>query len=123
MATAGGGAPAGGATLTAVFTIMQKNCVACHGMAPKDTANGNLGMIQDKAQFYAAVVGKPMQGVASMCAGKGMYVVPGNPAMSGLLQKTADSPPCGAQMPPGNPLSEEDTKTISDWIMGGAQKD
>lgn len=120
MATAGAGAPAGGATLTAVFAIIQTNCLVCHGMPSKDTANGNLGMIKDKSQFYAAVVGKPMQGVANMCMGKGMYVVPGNPAMSSLLQKTADSPPCGAQMPPGNPLSAADTKTITDWIMAGA---
>ena len=120
MATAGAGAAAGGATLTAVFAIMQTNCVACHGMPSMDTLNGNLGMIKDKAQFYAAVVGKPMRGVANMCMGKGMYVVPSNPAMSMLLQKTMDPPPCGAQMAPGNPLSAADTKTLTDWIMAGA---
>lgn len=120
MATAGAGAAAGDATLTAVFAIVQTNCLVCHGMPSKDSTNGNLGMIRDKAQFYAAVVGKPMQGVANKCMDKGMYVVPGNPAMSMLLRKTMEPPPCGAQMAPGNPLSEADTKTLTDWIMAGA---
>jgi len=119
---AGTGAPAGAATLTMVAEkIYSAQCAVCHGMAAGEARNGNLGGILNKQQFYDAVVGKASTSAA--CMGKGMYVVPGNPAESLLLKKLMPSPPCGAQMPPGSELPAEDIALLTSWIMGGAKND
>lgn len=115
---AGTGAAAGGATFADVAKVFER-CLVCHGMPAKDGTNGNFGGVT-KATLHAAIVNKPMAGVSNMCMGKGMYVVPGNPAMSMLLQKVSANPPCGATMPPGDMLTAAETKTLTDWIMAGA---
>jgi hypothetical protein len=123
---AGGGAPAGPATFSAVYEAVwgassTGRCVFCHGMGPTDGTNGNLGMVMNKEAFYAATVNMPAKG--SMCMGKGMYIVPGSPETSLLLQKLKDPPPCGSVMPVGGMLSDEDIKLLTDWIMAGAKMD
>lgn len=126
MGAAGTNAGAAGAartstapTLTQIYdTIYAMKCAVCHSMAPSDNANGALGMIRSKDQFYQAIVGKPTQG--SQCTGEGMYVVAGNPAMSVLVQKTSAMPPCGMQMPLGGMLQQTEVKMLIDWISAGA---
>jgi hypothetical protein len=99
--------------------VIVNQCAVCHGMMPKDSANGNLGNIKGgKDAFYNAVVNKPAQG--SQCMGKGMYVVPGNPQMSLLLQKLSSTPPCGVEMPVGGMLEPDQVKLITDWVAAGA---
>jgi hypothetical protein len=119
-AAAGTGAAAGGAvTLSMVYdTVYVTNCAVCHGMMPSDNTNGKLGMIRNKDQFFAALVGKPTQG--SQCMGKGTYIVPGSPATSILVQKVSTTPPCGVEMPVGGMLMASDVKLITDWVSAGA---
>jgi hypothetical protein len=115
MMSTGGAAP----TLQMVYdTVYVTNCAVCHGMMPSDNANGKLGMIRSKDMFYQALVGKPAQG--AQCAGKGTYIVPGNPSMSLLLQKVSSTPPCGVEMPVGGMLQPTEVKMLTDWIMAGA---
>jgi hypothetical protein len=106
-------------TLTNFYSMVYANkCAICHAMAPADNANGKLGGIKTKDQFYEAVVNKPTQGV--MCTGKGMYIVPNQPGMSVMVQKTSMTPPCGVQMPVGQMLEPEEAKLLSDWVAAGA---
>jgi mono/diheme cytochrome c family protein len=106
-------------TLTQIYDMIYSvKCAVCHSMAPSDNANGKLGMIRSKDQFYQAIVGKPTQG--SQCTGKGMYVVPSNPAQSVLVQKTSQMPPCGMQMPLGGMLEPAQVKLLIAWISAGA---
>jgi hypothetical protein len=116
MMSSGGAAP----TLQMVYeTVYVTNCAVCHGMAPSPSANGNLGNVKGgKDTFFQMLVNKPAQG--PQCMGKGMYIVPGNPAMSLLLQKVSSTPPCGVEMPVGGMLQPTEVKMISDWIMAGA---
>jgi hypothetical protein len=117
--TAGTGTSGAAPTLTEVYDMVYvTNCAVCHGMAPSDNTNGKLGMIRGKQAFYDALVNKPTQGV--QCTGKGMYIVPGNPAMSVLVQKVSSTPPCGVEMPVGGMLQPAEVKMLTDWIMAGA---
>lgn len=123
-ATAGTGATMGPApTLQNVYDMVYQsggNCAVCHGMAPKDGTNGNLGsIVGGKQAFYDKLVSKPAMG--SQCMGKGMYIVPGKPAESLLYQKVSQAmPPCGVQMPVGGMLMPAELKLLSDWITAGA---
>jgi hypothetical protein len=120
--TAGTGAGPGAApTLQMVYdSVYIASCAVCHGMKPTPTANGNLGDIKgSKDAFYNALVNKPALG--AQCTGKGMYIVPGQPAQSLLIQKISQAtPPCGTQMPPTGPLQSADIKLVTDWVMAGA---
>ena len=102
--------------------IWINNCAVCHGMAASANTNGNLGGLKGgaggKDNFYNTLVNKPAQG--AQCMGMGMYIVPGNPAMSLLVQKVSSTPPCGVEMPVGGMLDAADAKAISDWIQAGA---
>jgi hypothetical protein len=100
-------------------TVYITNCAVCHGMAPS-ASNGNLGNIRGtKDTFFMTLVNKPAQGTS--CMGKGMYIVPSQPAQSVLIQKISqDTPPCGARMPPSGPLQAADIKLVTDWVMAGA---
>lgn len=99
-------------------TIYTASCAVCHSMAPSDSSNGRLGMIRSRNQLYEALLEKPAQG--SKCADKGMYVVPGKPALSLLLQKLSATPPCGAEMPLGSMLDRQLVRQIEAWIAAGA---
>jgi mono/diheme cytochrome c family protein len=119
-AGAAGAAPTGPApTLTQIYdSVYVTNCAVCHGMVPNVNTNGNLGPIKNKDAFYMSLVNKPTQGPA--CMGKGMYIVPGQPAMSVLLQKVSTTPPCGVEMPVGGMLMASDVKLLTDWVAAGA---
>jgi hypothetical protein len=125
-AAAAGSGGAATATFTAVYdaiwgTSTTGRCVTCHGMPASDAANGMLGGIMDKAALHAALVSKPALGGA--CTGKGMYVVPGSPQTSLLVQKLGAMPPCGSRMPLGGMLTAAELQLINDWIMAGAKND
>jgi len=116
---AGTGASGTAPTLTDLYDMVYvSNCAVCHGMNPSDNANGKLGMIKNKQAFYDTLVNKPAQG--AQCAGKGMYIVPGNPSMSLLVQKVSSTPPCGVEMPVGGMLQPTEVKMLTDWIAAGA---
>lgn len=97
------------------------HCDMCHGLPPFDQSNGNLSTGMDPASTYAALVGKAS--TSSMCVGR-VYVVPGHPEQSLLLQKVSPTPPCGLRMPNGGAaLSDAQTEMIRSWIAGGALDD
>jgi hypothetical protein len=51
------------------------------------------------------------------CAGLGALINPANPPASILVQKLADSPPCGNHMPlAGALLSAAEVDCIEEWI-------
>jgi len=120
-AGAGAAGTGGGATptLDEVFTLFRSNCAICHAMAPSDSANGKFGMITTKEAFHSFLVNKPAAGAG--CSGKGMYVVPGDAANSLFIKKLKPTPPCGSQMPVGNPLPAADIAVFEAWVAGGAK--
>jgi hypothetical protein len=85
----------------------------CHG-----TTAGGFVMGTPSAT-YAALVDQPASGAE--CADSGLKrVVPGDPDASLLYLKLAGNPPCGDEMPPGNPLSSDKVDLVRRWIEGGA---
>lgn len=119
-ALAGSGAATGPApTLSQIYeTVYAMSCAVCHSMAPNDNQNGMLGMIRSKDQLYAALVNKPAQG--AQCAGKGTYIVPGDPQTSLLMQKLSANPSCGSSMPLGSMLQPMQIELFRAWIAAGA---
>lgn len=117
---------AGEPTFSAIYAeILTKgatgNCMfaACHGGPPDPNVNGGL-QIQagDKASAYKNLVDAKSTGM--VCSGK-TYVVPGDSAGSLLIQKFADTPPCGGKMPIGAPLTAAQVAQIAKWIDDGAE--
>ena len=72
---------------------------------------------------YANLVKVAAAGEA--CGGSGLKRVdPGDADQSLLYHKINDPvPPCGRQMPPAGPLSDESIARIRDWIANGAPND
>jgi hypothetical protein len=114
-------------TYQAVFTEILANASAgnctfgvCHGGDPDPVGNGNLHMFPaDPAATYDALVGVTSTGPECM----GMpLVTPGQPAASLLARKLRPNPPCGSQMPFGEPLSERQIVQIETWIRDGANE-
>ena len=59
---------------------------------------------------------------AGLCSGKGQLITPGNCETSLLYQKLTATPPCGTQMPLGQPpLSPAALMSLCQWIMAGAK--
>lgn len=126
----GGAAAAGMAgppTFTAIYTdILTKgstgNCMfgACHG----GEANPNSGGLQipagDKTTAYKHLVG--VKSTSAVCMGK-TYVVPHDSKNSLLIHKLSATPPCGARMPIGAPLTDSQMAQITAWIDMGAKDD
>jgi hypothetical protein len=124
-AGAGGTAAVSGpATFTAVLAAFTgANCGLCHGMAT--IGGGLMFKPEDAMGTYTALVGPVSAGTnSSMCGGK-TYVVPGMPDASLLYDKVSKTTPmCGARMPAtGVPLTDDQIKTVHDWIMAGAKND
>lgn len=117
-------APAG--TFTQVYEMLfprvtNAHCDMCHGLPPYDLSNGNLSTGMDKASTYAALVGK--SSTSSMCKGK-VFVAPGKPELSLLLQKLLPNPSCGLRMPNGGAtLSDVQIELVRSWIAAGAADD
>jgi mono/diheme cytochrome c family protein len=103
-----------------IFT--DANCGLCHGMAT--IGGGLMFKPTDAMGTYTALVGSMAAGTSmGMCLGK-TYVVAGNPDASLLYQKLQPTPPCGARMPAtGTFLTDDQIKTVHDWIMAGAKND
>lgn len=55
-------------------------------------------------------------------SGRDTIVVPGDPCMSLIVQKTSNAPPSGARMPSDGPpyLSPSEQQLLRDWIAEGA---
>ncbi|QSQ17043.1 hypothetical protein [Myxococcus landrumensis] len=110
------------ATFTQIYTtLIAARCMPCH------TTPGGIGVVQGmldmttQAAAYVNLVNVPTAG--SGCAGVGIRVVPGQPAMSILYQKVnlVDPAPCGAKMPLGGiPLTQAEVDMIASWISAGA---
>jgi hypothetical protein len=88
--------------------INADSCVTCHGM---------FGICS--LEFTSAQVAYDnLINVTATCCAPDVYVVPGDPANSLLLEKLG-SPACGSSMPLGGTFAG-DTNVISDWILAGA---
>jgi hypothetical protein len=115
-------------TFTKVYSdILSGACVACH--SPPAGVGNSAGALNMSSQALAYT---NLQGSAagSSCRGSGLErVVPGNAAMSLLVQKVdSATPPCGTQMPDecgaaGTCLSAAQVQEIEDWINEGAKND
>jgi len=98
-----------------VFPIIDKRCLSCH--AEDEDNPSELSM-----DTYAML----------MAGGKhGKPVVPGKSSESMLVQKLSEKPPFGDRMPLNKKrrieegkakwLSDEEVKTVADWIDQGAK--
>jgi len=89
---------------------------SCHG-----GSTGDL-LLADKDDGYAALVDAAATG--EECVGEDLArVVPGDPSASLLMQKLENTQSCGAQMPPGGGLTEEQLAQVRMWIESGANND
>ena len=106
-------------TWTSIYnTILNQDqtCTSsgCHGNPMLPPAMGTAG------DAYNSLVGVEAGG---SCSGSGVYVVPGDPDASVLLQ-VLDAPNCAnnLQMPiGGQPLGADQRAAIRAWITAGAQ--
>jgi hypothetical protein len=92
----------------------QHDVVPLIGHCGGEECHGGLGM----SWPYASLVNK----MTMQCGDGRVFVKPGDPANSYLLQKLEGTHLCtGARMPKlGMPLSAADLQTIADWICEGA---
>ncbi|UQA60353.1 hypothetical protein [Polyangium aurulentum] len=106
-------------TWSSVRTLMGSRCATagCHNEAVKA---GALDLSPNSLVFQQSVIGVPS--VQQMGA---LRVVPGQPQASYLLCKV--DPECDSRAPmtalmpiTGNPLTEAEIKSISEWILNGA---
>jgi hypothetical protein len=93
--------------------LTEYHCAKCHtptGETPIGFLVGGL----DLSSYDTLRAG----GVRSMAN----IVIPGMPCDSVLLQKVSPGPPFGSRMPLDGPpyLGDDDVRTISDWIVEGA---
>jgi hypothetical protein len=99
--------------------IIRPSCAAiatCHGTG----ASGDLDLTEPEAARLALV------GVESVLPGCGTRVVPGDPAMSFLIEKFegTQAATCGSQMPISTiTLTTEQIDLFRTWIMNGALND
>jgi hypothetical protein len=129
-ASAGSAAPAPPPAPTATFTEVyamifprttNAHCDMCHGLPPFEQSNGSFSTGFDRASTYASMVGKAS--TSGACQGR-VFVVPGKPEQSLLLQKVLPDPPCGIRMPNGGaPLTDAQNELIRSWITAGALDD
>ena len=111
-----------GSGFAAVYPIIQRACVGCHG------SSGALNM-STQTLAYTNLVGAGGTGVAAMggsCGASGLLrVTPGDSLASLLYLKIrgGTAPPCGSAMPRGLPtLPAGDIATIRNWIEAGAAR-
>jgi cytochrome c553 len=112
-------------TFTTVYSgILVGSCVTCHSPGGVGNSAGALNM-SSQTLAYTNLQGSA---AGSSCKGSGLKrVVPGDAAMSLLVQKVESAtPPCGTEMPDacGNScLSAAQVQEIEDWINEGAKND
>jgi hypothetical protein len=103
-----------GSFATDVFPIfMATGCPECHDA---DSPSADLVLASAGAAYENLV------DVAASCAPTRMYVAPGNPGTSYLINKlTGAAPLCGMRMPRNRtPLTNAQIDIVRAWIMGGA---
>lgn len=119
--TRDGGTRDAGRGFAAVYPIIQRACVRCHG------GSGALNM-STEAMAFANLVGPGGVGVVAMggaCGASGLHrVVPGDAMMSLLYLKIrGGAPPCGSAMPRGAAtLPAGDIAIVRAWIEAGARR-
>ncbi len=114
-------------TFTMVYTdIVSTVCLPCHAPGGTGASAGGLNM-STQALAYANL---EESASGASCRSSGLQlVVPGNAAMSLLVEKVESAqPPCGSRMPYGCAgaapcLSTSQIQEISDWINAGAKND
>jgi hypothetical protein len=124
-ANSGSAHAAGEPTFTAIYKeILTRgatgNCMfgACHGGTPDPNVNGGLQIkAGDQAGAYKNLVNAKSTGL--VCTDK-TYVIPGDSRNSLIIQKFSATPPCGATMPIGTPLTQAQVAQIAKWIDDGA---
>jgi len=112
-----------GPTFDTVFDAVFSACSACH--APNGPYAA-LGLdLSSKDAAYSTLVDQPAfaGGSPGVCGDQTTkLVVPGSCEESLVYIKLRPSPPCGAQMPLGAPLSDDKIQALCDWIDAGANK-
>jgi hypothetical protein len=96
-------------------TILNNNCVACHGSTP---IFAHLDLVS--AGVGSRLVGKDTSSgsdTGEMCMGKGKLIDAGsNPATGVLVDKITHSKPgCGSVMPMSGLLSTSDQQCLIQW--------
>ena len=121
-----GGDGAAAATFTEVYAIISGSCLGCHSGSGSGVSTGKLDMGTTQAAAYTALVSVAAT-TGSPCAGKGMFVEPGNPSMSLIYELTSAKTMgmtmavCAVPMPEtGAALTTAQLATISNWITAGA---
>jgi hypothetical protein len=99
----------------AIFAGATGHCLRCHsedGDTPLGLEVGGL----DLSEYDYLRAGGVISG--------DRIVVPGEPCQSVLVEKLGAGPPFGARMPLDGPpfLSDDDRRTIADWIAEGADE-
>jgi hypothetical protein len=108
----------GGATFEAVYNRVLSSCKTCHPGAIKVDID-----FSSQATAFATLVDKPaFAGGAPGACGTATQklVTPGKCEESLLYLKLRPNPPCGDQMPLGQPLPDADVQLLCDWINAGA---
>ena len=108
----------GGATFESVYNTVLSSCKTCHPGAIAVDID-----FTSQATAFNTLVGKaPFAGGAPGACGSvtQKLVTPGNCQESLLYLKLKANPPCGDQMPLGQPLPEADIQLLCDWINAGA---
>jgi len=97
--------PAEAAAFAPVKTVLETNCVHCHG----DNRLSTMPSIHDSHALGKLV-------------GSGKWIVPGKPEQSRFFQVVTfpDQVP-GAMPPTGHAISKEDVATLRQWISAGAK--
>ena len=96
--------PAEGKVFAGVRTVLETNCVHCHG----DNRLSTMPPIND-THALSKLIGSS-------------WIVPGKPDASRFFQVVTfpDEIP-GAMPPSGHAISKKDVQTLSDWIKHGAK--
>ncbi len=96
--------PAEAKTFAAVSTVLETNCVHCHG----DNRLSTMPPIND-THALSKLIGKH-------------WIVPGKPEMSRFFQVVIfpDTIP-GAMPPTGHAITKKDIETLRTWIKAGAK--
>lgn len=110
-------------TFTTVYSdILSGSCTPCHAPGGVGDSAGKLDM-STKALAYTNL---QKSAAGAVCVASGLtLVVPGDAAMSLLVEKVESNPPCGVRMPydcgTTTPcLSTAQVQQIVDWINDGA---
>jgi hypothetical protein len=107
-------------TFSAIYreVFVPSNCTLglCHG----EGARGGGLDLYPREDAHAALVGVPS---ASRGCGGEVLVEPHDAEASLLVRKLVLPPPCGAPMPPDEPLLPEQVDQIRAWIALGAPND